>query len=106
MSEKEQCKVVYFEHPPGITSGCAKCRKVLRQGTWTTGIIVGEHRYLLGAQPPVECCGEQKKVIVAFDTEAEAAQLAERTIAHINAEGSTAGLTLYETAIVISEKKH
>ena len=70
MSEKKPCRVVIMEHPAGVSSGCIECRKILRTGTWLVGIIVGaqeEYKYLVGANPPVMCCCQEKQVIESFD---------------------------------------
>ena len=106
MAEKEECKVVWFEHPPGINSGCAKCRKILRTGTWAVGLLIGQHKYIVGSNPPVVCCDEEKKVIETFDTEPEAEALAKRVIDQLNREGTTENLVLYEAFPGVSDSMH
>jgi cytidine deaminase len=103
MAEKESCRVVYFEHPEGIESGCAKCRQILRDGSWAVGLIVSEkHKYFVGVNPPVMCCGEEKKVIETYHTEDEAKALMARVIEQLNRDGTTKNLKLYEVHPVVS----
>ena len=107
VSGKESCRVVYFEHPPGIMSGCAKCRTILRQGTWAVGVIVSETRkYLVGVNPPIECCGEEKKVVDVRNNEDEAKALAAVISAQLNRDGTTANLRLYEAYQTLSDAMH
>jgi hypothetical protein len=105
MVEKESCRVVYFEHPAGITCGCAKCRTVLSQGTWAVGVIVSEkYKYIVGCNPPPECCGEVKTLVIdACATESEALALSDRVTEQLNREGTTANLNLLEMHQSISD---
>ena len=98
-----------MEHPAGVSSGCIECRKILRTGTWLVGIIVGaqeEYKYLVGANPPVMCCGQEKQVIETFDTEEEANAFSKKIAEQIDREGTTKNLVLYEAHPVLSSAKH
>lgn len=103
---KEKAEVRWFNVPAGIVCGCARCRTVLRTGSWAVGVIVGTHKYLIGVTPPVMCCGEEKKVFQCFDTEEEAEAFAGRVIEQLNREGTTANLKLYEAHPAVSAAIH
>ncbi|MES2931656.1 MAG: hypothetical protein V4682_03070 [Patescibacteria group bacterium] len=106
MSEKESYELVLVNHTAGITSGCAKCRAVLRSGTWVVGLKIGAINYVVGANPPVTCCGEEKQVLEAFDSEEEARVLSREVQMILNEQGSTENLILYQAVRMISEATH
>lgn len=106
MSEREKYELVLMNHPPGVISGCAKCRKVLRQGTWAVGLIIGDKKYLVGANPLVICCGEEKQVIEAFDSVDEARELSRKIDAILIEEKSTENLVLYQSHVAVSSATH
>lgn len=106
MGEKEGYELGVMEHPPGIACGCAICRSILRQGTWVVGLKIGTHRYVIGCNPPVRCCDTEKQVIEVFATEAEAQVLADAVREHLDHEGTTENLVLYEFHRVVSAASH
>ncbi len=106
MAQKEECRVVCFEHPAGIISGCIACKKVLRTGQWAVGLFIGTDKYVVGVDPPLTCCGAEKKVIDTVDTEEEAKALMQRVIEQLNEDGTTENLKLYEAHPIISVSIH
>ena len=106
MSERETYNLVLMNHPPGITSGCATCRTILRSGTWVVGLKIGNHNYLVGANPPITCCGEEKQVIEAFDSEDQARALSQEVQMILDEDGSTENLVLYQAHRIISTARH
>lgn len=93
---KETYELVLVNHAAGIVSGCKVCRQILRRGTWAVGVKIGDHHYVVGENPKRECCGEEKNVIQAFDSQAEADALAEDVREQLNREGTTENLALHE----------
>ncbi len=106
MAKKEACELVLVNHPPGIASGCAICKRILKTGTWSVGLKIGNHRYAVGCSPSILCCGEEKRVIEVFDSKEEAKILLDSIREQLNHEGTTEGLTLYEFHPSVSDKQH
>ena len=92
--------VVSIEHAAGYAFGCKRCQKIHFTGTWVVGLTVGEHKFLVGKNPPVQCCGEEKQFLEVFDAESEADTLRDTIAKHLAERGSTEGLVLYAFAIV------
>ena len=100
----EVTDVLIFPHEPGINQGCKKCRTVYVSGhKYALGLRVKEgdntHDYLIGVDPPVSCCGEQKAFFQSFVSNEEAQAAAEMVQAQINRDGSTKNLRLVDWAI-------
>ncbi len=96
-------RVATVNNPKKYHFGCIKCRKIHASGTWVVGVLIGERRFLVGKDPPVRCCGEEKKICEVFDDEAPAAALRDRIIEHLLEKKTTEGLMLYETAWISAE---
>ncbi len=96
-------KVVTVNNPEKYYFGCRKCRKVHASGTWVVGVLIGQRRFLVGKNPPVMCCDEEKKICEVFDDEAPAAALRDSIIKQLLEKKSTEGLMLYETAWMSAE---
>lgn len=105
-SNKENVTVAVIDHPRGITAGCAKCRTVLKSGRFAVGVLIDPHKYLVGENPPIMCCGEKKKVPLLFNDEAAAEEAKKQTMLRLDADGTTANLQLLEAAVFISNVVH
>lgn len=102
-------KVVSVNNPEKYYFGCRACRTILASGTWVVGVMIGQRRFLVGKNPPVRCCGEEKKVCEVFDDEAAADALRDNIIRHLAEKKSTEGLMLFEAAWISAEdaaKRH
>jgi hypothetical protein len=95
--ENDEWYVVVVECPAGIIQGCRTCRETLSEGKYLIGIYIRENgtefRYLLGA-PPRQHCGEEKIILMCFETEGEAEIEREKVISHLSTKGTTEGLRL------------
>jgi hypothetical protein len=104
--KKENVTVSVVDHPLGITAGCVKCRTVLKSGRFAIGVLIDPHKYLVGENPPIMCCGEEKKVPLLFNDLGEADAARMRTMQTLDADGTTANLRLLEAAVFTSDAKH
>ena len=97
-----------FNEPRGITTSCSKCLQVLKTGTWVVRILMQGHTFLVGCNPPVICCGEEKKVIDAFQSEPEAEQLARIVREELSRVGVAPNLKVYEARKIplLSNARH
>jgi hypothetical protein len=105
-SGKEDATVTVAHHPAGIMAGCAKCRCVIASGKYAIQIAVANHRYLVGPNPPVTCCGEEKKVPLLYDEESSAVRTAIELTDALNRNGDTSNLRLLEMAQIVSTALH
>lgn len=103
---KEDVSITVAHHPPGISVACAKCRKIIAVGYFAIGVDIGGHHYLAGQNPPMTCCGEEKKVPLLYDNEPLAAFAAQGVIDTLNRDGDTSNLRLLEMAQFISTAVH
>jgi len=106
LTPTEKASVYVLHHEPGIRAGCIQCLVVIKQGTYTLGIKIAEERYLVGHNPPVRHCGEEKKVPLLFHSEEEAVKAAQETNEALNKAGNTSCLKLLEWAKFISTDVH
>jgi len=106
MDSREDAVVSVVHHPAGINAGCARCRTIISSGTFAIGVQVGNHNYLVGHNPPKQCCGEEKKVPLLYDDEVLAAFGAQGIMDTLGRDGSTTNLRLYEVAQFISTAAH
>ena len=99
--KKGENRVVIISHPAGVLNGCKGCRKILAEGKYTLGLKIREpgreYQYLVGVEPPVMCCGADKKVLCLFDTEEEARKKGEEITDHLDKHKTTKGLRLFVT---------
>jgi hypothetical protein len=70
------------------------------------GLIIGPHKYLIGVNPPMRCCGEEKKVFEAFSSEYGVKAFTEKVIEQLNRDGTTKNLKLYEAYPAVSARMH
>jgi len=103
---KEDATVKVVHHPAGIKAGCAKCRDIIASGQYAVEVDVGNHRYLVGANPPMICCNEEKKVPLLYSEESHATEEAREVIGILNRDGNTSNLRLLEMAQFISTAAH
>ena len=100
MSEQNpgKAEVLIVHHPAGMYHGCKRCGKVHVQGQYAVGLDIVEdgknHRYMVGFDPPIRCCGERKPFFQVFATEIEAGVLCADVTKHLNERGTTTGLNL------------
>ncbi|OGZ68860.1 MAG: hypothetical protein A3D35_03045 [Candidatus Staskawiczbacteria bacterium RIFCSPHIGHO2_02_FULL_34_9] len=96
------CEVVIAYHEARITCGCKDCKKILAQGYYAIGLDIREpnrnYRYLLGVDPPVLCCGHDRKVLLLFESVEEADKKQKEIIEFLDREKSTEKLRLFEFA--------
>jgi hypothetical protein len=102
----EKAEVALVDHAPGITTGCKECQKPILQGRYAVGVTIGNHKYLVGHNPPLTCCGQEKLVPLLFSDEPAAEEALKATVATMAKDGNTSGLRLLEAARFISTAKH
>ena len=99
--EKGEYEVVVISHPAGISNGCKDCRKILAEGKYVLGLRIKEpdhhYQYLVAVDPPIMCCGVDKKVLYLFNTEEEAKKKAEEIADYLDKHETTEGLRLFVT---------
>ena len=99
--KKGEFKVVVISHSAGINQGCRDCRKVLAEGKYALGLKIKypnrEHQYIIGVDPPVMCCGNDKKIWRLFESEDTANKGAKEVADYLNKHETTEGLRLFVT---------
>ncbi len=80
---------------------CKICKRPIcsNKGKYMVGLFIVEaagqtFKYLLGNDPPITCCGEEKIIPKIFDTPTEATDACIQMREHINVHGTTDGLKL------------
>lgn len=104
--QKETVEVKVLFHEAGIHAGCILCQEIIASGLYAVEVLVGDHRYLVGEDPPINHCGEEKKVPRLFDSEEEAQSAARQVIEVLNQERDTSSLRLFEAAPFVSVATH
>lgn len=83
-----------------IKMGCKLCGREISstKDRFMLGVTVDEgrqhHRYFIAVDPPIICCGEEKKIIKTFETEEEVEREKDRVVQYLNTRQSTEGLKL------------
>jgi len=99
--KKGDYQVVVISHPAGITIGCKDCRKILAEGKYVLGLKIKypdrEYQYLVGVDPPVMCCGADKRVLYLFNSEEDGKKKGEEVADYLNQRETTEGLRLFVT---------
>jgi|SRR3989344_5532477 len=100
-AENATLQILFNEQ--GLSNGCKRCREIFNRGQFSIGLSVGNgptaKRYVVGIDPPVWCCGEEKKYILIFANESDAKTIETELFEHLKTKKTTEGLRLYELSL-------